>query len=128
MLHQRMPYVVAQSFRVAGFQSFRGDRFRWQPPTDVIETTEHLIVMLEVAGIEPDQCTANLENGVLRIAGLRHHPIARMQFHHMEIAIGAFEVIVHLGMNAPASTLTLRYDRGFLIAQLQKVNATPSVD
>jgi HSP20 family molecular chaperone IbpA len=44
----------------------------WQPPTDVYETDDHVVVKVEVAGMQAKDFEISLDARRLMISGIRH--------------------------------------------------------
>ena len=73
----------------------------WNPPTDVYETSDSIVVKMEIAGVRQDKLEISLEENFLIIRGCRHeeHPLPKENYHLMEIRYGRFErVFPMLGM------------------------------
>ncbi|HLZ03367.1 MAG TPA: Hsp20/alpha crystallin family protein [Bradyrhizobium sp.] len=65
----------------------------WEPPIDVLETDQELLILVALPGVDPDQVEAVVENGVLIISGNRTLP-AELQnalIHRLELPQGRFE-------------------------------------
>lgn len=74
-----------------------------------------VVVKLDLSGVDPAQVSLEVEDGVLRISGVRHderHPEAVYQ--QMEIAYGRFERMVMLPPEVDASKARADYTNGFL--------------
>jgi len=65
----------------------------WEPPVDVLETERELIVLAALPGVDPEQMTVAIQNGVLTISGQRVLPgeFHRATIHRMELPQGRFE-------------------------------------
>jgi HSP20 family protein len=113
-------------FRLAqpGHYTYEGARF--QPPTDVYETDQEIVVTIEVAGLQEEdyEISFSESDGMLTVAGRRQVPNTepnRLTFHRLEIPSGTFATHVHLPWSLePAESATARYVDGFLIVTLQK--------
>ncbi len=74
-----------------------------------------VVVKLELAGIDPDKITLEIDEGVLRVSGTRldeRHPDAVYQ--QMEIDYGRFERAVALPSEADPTQASANYNAGFL--------------
>ena len=74
-----------------------------------------VVVKLDLSGVDPAQVSLEVEDGVLRISGVRYderHPEAVYQ--QMEIAYGRFERLVMLPPEVDASKARAGYTNGFL--------------
>jgi HSP20 family molecular chaperone IbpA len=68
-------------------------RANWEPPVDVIETDQEVIILAALPGVDAEQISAKIENGTLIIAGVRKLP-AEFQtavIHRLELPQGRFE-------------------------------------
>jgi len=94
-----------------------------EPPADVYETAESVVVVVEIAGIDDQDVEISVEGNTLTIRGQREdrqrHP--RRLYTQMEISCGPFERILSLPAEVDASRATATYDDGFLEIVLPKV-------
>lgn len=82
-----------------GFWMMLGQPVAWQPPADVYETNEALIVRVEIAGMRSEAFNIELTGNVLRISGIREDraPAYQQQrYYRMEIPSGPFFIEVTL--------------------------------
>jgi HSP20 family molecular chaperone IbpA len=65
----------------------------WEPPIDVLETDEELLIFVALPGVDPDQVEAVIENGVLAISGTRTLPaeLGNAHIHRLELPQGCFQ-------------------------------------
>lgn len=65
----------------------------WEPPIDVLETDEEMLILVALPGVDPDQVQAVIENGVLVISGQRTLPpeLRNAHIHRLELPQGRFE-------------------------------------
>ncbi len=94
----------------------------WQPPTDVFETDQEVVVRVEVAGISADQVSLVLEGDRLLVRGRRDElPCAkRRAFRQMEIHYGLFEREIYVEGPVDASRARAAYANGFLEVVIPK--------
>jgi HSP20 family protein len=94
-----------------------------EPPADIYETAESVIVVVEIAGIKDEDVEISVEGNILTIRGQREdrqrHP--RRLYTRMEIPCGPFERILSLPAEVDADKATATYDDGFLEIVLPKV-------
>jgi len=65
----------------------------WEPPVDVLETEDAILIMVALPGVEPDELKVVITEGVLMVSGNRPmpgHP-SRMMLRRLEIPHGRFE-------------------------------------
>ena len=97
----------------------------FEPPTDVYETPEGVVVRLEVAGLKPNapDVTVEIDGDHLTVAGTRPDPAAGTtdpRYEQIEIQTGRFERTVHLPCPVTETEAHARYDDGFLVITLPK--------
>lgn len=94
----------------------------WQPALDLYETSEKLIVLVDIAGIEVKEVEVVVDGKSLRIAGKRYRPLNEQvtRIHHMEIDFGAFSHSFGLPVRVDPDEATSSYHDGFLIINLPK--------
>jgi HSP20 family protein len=80
-----------QFFRL---QSAAGSReSSWEPPIDVLETDEEILIFVALPGVDPEQVEAVIESGTLIISGYRVLPaeLRNARIHRLELPQGRFE-------------------------------------
>ncbi len=99
----------------------------WQPLCDVSETPDEVIVVIELAGVEPGNVNIAIEENLLAITGIRREPptAARRLYHRMEISYGTFERRLPLPGRVEAASSKARYSEGFLEVRLPKASKEP---
>lgn len=101
----------------------------WQPPVDIHETPENLVVKVELAGTKAEDLQISLaaDDRVLVVAGARVEGHGdrdgRVRCHQLEIYFGPFERAIALPANIPVDRekITAKYREGFLIVTLPKL-------
>src|SRR5262245_62146886 len=70
----------------------------WEPPIDMFETEHEYWIVAALPGVEVDELSVSVENGVLRLAGHRRMPVAARtaSVHRLEIPYGRFARNIHL--------------------------------
>lgn len=71
----------------------RARQARWQPPVDVIETADEVLVIAALPGVHEKTVRLTLDPGWLSISGERAWPVrfAEARIHRLELPQGAFE-------------------------------------
>ncbi len=46
----------------------------WEPPVDVLETSDEVLILAALPGVDPDRIEATIEDGILKISGQRVPP------------------------------------------------------
>jgi HSP20 family protein len=92
----------------------------WRPPTDVYETDNNVVVVIEIAGLAPNDYEILLRGRTLLVAGDRHDPAEKKAYQQMEIRHGKFRTEVHLPWALEPSGQEATYENGFLKIILPK--------
>ena len=96
----------------------------WRPPTDVYETEDAFIIVVEVAGMRGAEIAVTLEKGLLTIRGLRFDKGDMKAYHQMEIAYGEFETKAKLPRRIEQDEIEATYSDGFLRVVMPKTKST----
>lgn len=100
----------------------------WQPPVDVHETAEAMLIKVELAGVKPNDIHVALtpDDRILNISGTRREGQdsreGRVRSHHLEIYVGPFERAIALpsGFRLNRDAIKATYRDGFLLVTLPK--------
>jgi HSP20 family protein len=92
----------------------------WRPPTDVYETDESVVVVVEIAGLSDGDYSVLLSGRTLAISGERRDPAEKLAYQQMEIRHGKFRTQVHLPWALEPSGQQAIYEDGFLKIILPK--------
>jgi HSP20 family protein len=98
----------------------RANEAVWQPPTDVYETDDQVVVRVEIAGLSDGDYEVTLDGRTLVVAGERRDATPKLAFQQMEIRHGKFRSQVHLPWALEASGQQATYENGFLLITLPK--------
>ena len=99
---------------------------KWRPPTDIYETDDSFIVVMDIAGVDPGEFTVSLDAGMLTVSGERKERASgRREYHAMEVKVGPFERSFRLPRPVDAASLRATYELGFLEIRLAKLPAPP---
>ncbi len=66
----------------------------WEPPIDVLETDQEILILVALPGVDPDRVEAVIQaDGVLSISGHRTLPaeVRNARIHRLELPQGRFE-------------------------------------
>ncbi len=96
----------------------------WRPPTDVYETRDELVVIVELAGVPEDDMAVTLFSDLLVIEGRRKQPpCAQMNAcHQLGIKYGDFRAEVHVPGPVDSEKVSAEYKNGLLKIVLRKLN------
>ena len=94
--------------------------YAWQPPIDIYEVENGIVVRVEVAGMSGADFSATLQRDgrMLVITGRRTDPAPKQVFHQMEIHFGDFRAEILLPWCFQLEDVEATYVDGFLIVNL----------
>jgi HSP20 family protein len=94
----------------------------WEPPVDILETDHHVLVLVALPGVVPDQAEAVIDGADLVIGGTRVLPraLATATIHRLELPQGRFHRRVPLPPGRYTSVSRSAVD-GCLLVTLEKV-------
>jgi len=95
----------------------------WHPPTDVFETQNEMVVLTEIAGIDPKKLSILFKEGVLTIKGERHTPKIEngIACRNKEIVSGKFERNIHVPYPVDKESVKASYQDGILEVRLSRL-------
>jgi HSP20 family protein len=103
ILRTRMPYAPF-------------DMRPWSPAMNIFETDEAMLLVVELAGVEPANVQIEAHPQFVRITGVRQiavpHDLRRL--HRMEIASGAFQIEAPFDRPIDPDRTTARFNTGLL--------------
>ncbi len=114
--HDESPHYLSQHlFR------FYNQPHSWHPPTDIYETEEQIVVLVEIAGMEESNFSVSIDHNIISISGVRSSPIfERRAFHQMEIPFGEFISQIELPASIETEKIEDSYSNGFLKINIPK--------
>jgi HSP20 family protein len=104
----------------SGYKKWSARAKVWQPPTDVYETEETIVVQIEIAGMRDAEFVISLEQRTLAIGGVRPARISRGACHQLEIPSGEFVSMIELPAAVDYDRVEAEYLDGFLVVTLPK--------
>ncbi|MCI0330723.1 MAG: Hsp20/alpha crystallin family protein [candidate division Zixibacteria bacterium] len=95
----------------------------WRPPTDVFETGEEIVILTEIAGIDPKKLTILYKEGVLTMKGERSSPKIENSIacRNKEIVSGRFERNIHIPYTVDKESVKASYQDGILVVRLRRL-------
>jgi len=65
----------------------------WEPPVDVLELDDMVLIIVALPGIDAEQVETVIEDSALRVSGRREHPpeLRTAVIHRLELPQGRFE-------------------------------------
>jgi len=110
---ERPAYAGSERWLGEGWVTYRRARV-WEPPTDVYENEEGLVVQIELAGVNERDVQITLSERMLVVSGVRRDPESKQAYHQMEIRYGEFRTEVYLPWVVDADQVDAEYEDGFL--------------
>jgi len=104
-------------------------RAGFRPALDVYRTEDPptITVVLELAGIDPDEVDAAVVDGILVVRGRRSRPAGDQRFYqHIEIDYGIFERRVQLNEDVDSEAASANYENGLLSIHLPLARKAPT--
>lgn len=100
----------------------------WQPPTDVYETDENIIVKLDISGVKANDVNITFNDNILTICGTRgsNSIHSKTCFYQVEIRYGLFERKIEVPKPIVENSIRAKFSDGFLIITLPKTNKSIS--
>ncbi len=95
----------------------------WRPPTDVYETDESAVVIVEIAGLREGDFEVSLAGRALVVSGERKDPAEKLGYQQMEIRYGKFRTQVYLPWPIEGTGIDVTYENGLLKILLRKAQA-----
>lgn len=99
----------------------------WIPPADVTDCEEHMVIRIEIAGIDPGELLVLQDGRYLVIQGhrSRHEEEGEVCLHLMEIQYGSFERAFELPDYLDLDSIKACYKDGFLHVRIRKTTEPP---
>jgi HSP20 family protein len=114
--------AVGRQWMVQGYTFWLNTRRQFDPPTDVIEFTDKIVVIVEIAGMRAHEFSVALNGTQLVISGTRERPtLHNAAYHQVEINYGDFRVELNLPWNLDAHSVTATYRDGFLQIEMPRL-------
>jgi HSP20 family protein len=94
----------------------------WKPLINIFEKGNSLIILIEAAGVKPENIKITIERNILTISGKREDPFSKEQrnFYSIEIAFGIFERRISLPYSTDAEKAVVEKEDGFIQITLPK--------
>lgn len=94
----------------------------WHPPTNVIENDDSVQVLVEIAGLNPNDMLISLIDNFLQIRGNRVDNMGKGTRHLLEIPFGEFSIEIKLTGRFNDNEIAAVYSDGMLIVTLPKID------
>jgi HSP20 family protein len=98
----------------------------WQPPVDIYEDAELVVIKAELPGIDQKDIEVRIENNTLTLRGERKHDqeIQKENFHRVERFYGTFQRSFSLPQGVDQEKVKAACDNGVLTITLPKKEDT----
>ena len=105
-----------------GNGSGRATARRWIPAIDLVETGDHLVLRADLPGLEKDDVSIEVKDGVLTLAGERkaEHEAKSEGFYRVERSFGSFSRSLTLPKGVDATRVEAEFDKGVLEVRIPK--------
>jgi HSP20 family protein len=94
----------------------------WYPAADVYKSAEGWVVIIELAGVSPEDIEIDIQGNILSIAGTRRDRTCSkgVSYHQMEITYSRFEKTLRFPASIDGARIEHNFDNGLLIIRLRK--------
>ena len=119
--------LMSDMFKDAKLLGYQPDRC-FSPPMDIYETEENLVVVMEIAGMKPENIQVTFEKDILSIRGFRNEPSSppKTRLHQVEIDYGRFQRTLRIPFPLKSDDFKATYRLGFLVITVPKVKGPVS--
>jgi HSP20 family protein len=94
----------------------------WQPPLDIYELEDMLLVVVELPGVEKSAVKVTIEGDILNISGIRDNVATDQKHvcHRIEIQQGRFRRSMRLNVPVNRDKIEAKLKDGLLIIEIPK--------
>jgi HSP20 family protein len=94
----------------------------WTPRSDIYETTENVVIQLDLPGVKSDQIDVQCEKGMLSIKGERPFSgdMTKRQYYRVENMYGPFERYFEIPRTLDITKVEAKYHDGVLTLTFPK--------
>ena len=91
------------------------------PPADIVELSDRLLILVEIAGMSAGDFEISLNKRRLTISGRRNRPpLTKPAYHQLEIGFGEFRAKFTLPWSVDQEAVSASYRDGFLQIDLPR--------
>jgi HSP20 family protein len=121
ILRWRPPHDIDEIVEEASLNPFHNNG--WDLAVDVLEDEKHIIVYMNIPGIDPHKIDIEIEDSHMRISGSREEEktVEDQQYYNKEIRRGIFERIIQLPTFVQGGQAKATFNQGVLKIILPKV-------
>jgi HSP20 family protein len=101
----------------------------WVPSLDLSETTDALVLKMEVPGMDAKDVQVSLQENLLTVKGEKKQEKEEKgeQYHQVERSYGAFTRSVRLPIGVDGSKVNATFKNGLLVVSMPKTSAAKGV-
>jgi HSP20 family protein len=94
----------------------------WTPAVDIYENNDDVVVKAELPGVEKDQISVEVKDGILSLRGERkfEKEVKEESYHRIERSYGSFQRSFSLPVTVNQEKVTARFQDGVLEVRLPK--------
>ncbi len=94
----------------------------WTPAVDIYENSDSVVVKAELPGVEKDQISVEVKDGILSLRGERkfEKEVKEESYHRIERAYGTFQRSFSLPVSVDQENVTAQFRDGVLEVKLPK--------
>ena len=94
----------------------------WTPAVDIYENSDFVVVKAELPGVEKNQISVEVKDGILSLRGERkfEKEVKEESFHRIERSYGSFQRSFSLPVSVDQDQVTARFEDGVLEVKLPK--------
>ncbi len=123
MIEQEIQDAIEDMFSMTSPTMFAMGEHSWRPHTDIYETPEEILVIMDLAGVRRDEIHLEVSRKAVKIYGTRDQKSlsGTMRYRLAEIAYGYFER--HLALPSPVDgeRIEATYKDGLLVVRMAKL-------
>jgi HSP20 family protein len=120
-MHTRLQSTIDEMFRRVNPMLMLQEQ-AWRPQMDVYETSEEIIVVGEISGVDKEDLEVEVDRKAVRITGVRRETarVPGMRYHLAEIVYGGFERVLFLPVPIDPEKVQASYRNGLLTVTMAK--------
>ena len=123
---EHAPQKKRQSFAHSDVRHPRAGR--WEPNTDIFETSTHVCIYLELAGVKREDISIKVTDGKMTIRGNRAQLACDFySYHQMEINCGEFVKTILLPQTLEHNEISAKFEDGLLNIHISKQDETVEI-
>jgi len=121
-MRSQLHRLMGEFFKEAKPLGYQPDQ-SFRPPMDIYETEDHLVIVMEVAGVKSEDIHILFNKGILSISGTRSEPSSppKTHLHQMEIDYGNFGRTLRIPYPVKSDEIKATYREGFLLISVPKI-------